>query len=381
MEAPLRVFDRHTDREHWPSRDVRREWLVTNGLGGYAAGTLDGVFSRRYHGLLIAALPNGRMMTLNGLTERIRLPDRSVWYLGAEVLSGVEPEKSLLPSEFRLDRGLPIWRYEVGGFVLEKRLVLPYRQNTVHVMYRLLAGEGTVRLGVRPSVHFRSHDAPVSTPLSPDYKVTLEDRGCEVSASGEPNPLRLRFQGPNAAFTFERKVIKEILYPLEEERGYEFSGEAWSPGYFRTDIALNGVASLVASVDDWAAMLAMESEQAWEVEQRRRDGLLECAPRPAQCGLGQELVLAADAFLVTPGSRLKEAALAHAEGEEAWTVIAGYHWFTDWGRDTMISLEGLALATGRHREARWILRSFARMRGCTIRLTRRCGSSTRSIAM
>src|SRR6266496_5322020 len=112
--------------------EASEEWLVTNGLGGYASGTVSGAFTRRYHGLLIAALPNplGRMMMLNGLSERLRLPDRQVLYTGAGELAGVEHEHTLPVATFRLDRGLPVWRYEVGEFVLEKRLLLPYRQNT-----------------------------------------------------------------------------------------------------------------------------------------------------------------------------------------------------------------------------------------------------------
>jgi len=144
---------------------LREEWLVTNGLGGYASGTVSGAITRRYHGLLIAALPNplGRMMMLNGLSERLRLPGGRVVYTGAEELAGILPEHTLPIAEFRLESGLPVWRYEVDGFVLEKRLLMPYRQNTVHISYRLLAGPGRLRLGLRPAIHFRHHDAPVST--------------------------------------------------------------------------------------------------------------------------------------------------------------------------------------------------------------------------
>src|SRR2546430_9199068 len=98
------------------SREVllSREWLVTNGLGGYASGTVSGAITRRYHGLLIAALPNplGRMMMLNGLSERLRHPDHRVVYTGAEELSAITPENTLPAAQFRLEGGLPIWRYE-----------------------------------------------------------------------------------------------------------------------------------------------------------------------------------------------------------------------------------------------------------------------------
>src|SRR6202140_3745495 len=130
---------------------LREEWLVTNGLGGYASGTVSGAITRRYHGLLIAALPNplGRMMMLNGLSERLRLPDRQAVYTGAEELAGAAPENTLPLGGFSLETGLPVWRYEVEGFVLEKRLLMPYRQNTVHISYRLLAGNGKLRIALR----------------------------------------------------------------------------------------------------------------------------------------------------------------------------------------------------------------------------------------
>jgi len=355
-----RTFNRHTLQEEWPRRDIRREWLATNGLGGYASGTLDGVFTRRYHGLLIATLPIGRTMILNGLAERLRFPDRSIGYLGAEELSGVTSDNVFPVSEFRLENGLPVWVYEIGEYRLEKRLVIPYRQNTVHVIYKLLAGGGALRLGVRPAVNFRSHDAPVSTPLRAGYTVKMVDDQCEISIDPEPPVLRIHFQGTNSAFTFDRKVMGEILYPLEEERGYEASGKTWSPGYYRADLKAGDQACFVASIEAWDVILSMSSEQVLDTENRRRANLLSAAPAAAQSSFGQELVLAADSFLVSPDTRLKDVAVARAGGEEAWTVIAGYHWFTDWGRDTMISLEGLTLATGRHHEARWILHTFAR---------------------
>src|SRR6059058_3966451 len=113
-----------------------REWLVTNGLGGYASGTVGGAVTRRYHGLLIAALPAplGRQMLLNHLSELLRLPDGTTVLFGGEettegslALHGADHLR-----EFRLEAGLPVWRYEVGGIAFEKRVLLPHMQNTVH---------------------------------------------------------------------------------------------------------------------------------------------------------------------------------------------------------------------------------------------------------
>src|SRR5262249_41391624 len=143
--------------------------------------------TRRYHGLLIAALPNpyGRTMLLNGLSERLRMPDHTVVYTGAEELSAAPVESALPVAEFRLEMGLPVWRYEVAGFVLEKRLLLPYGQNTVHITYRLLAGQGKLRLGLRPAVSFRGHDAPVNVHLEQKYVLMVVDDRFEVRSSPE----------------------------------------------------------------------------------------------------------------------------------------------------------------------------------------------------
>jgi predicted glycogen debranching enzyme len=342
---------------------VSREWLVTNGLGGYASGSVSGVCTRRYHGLLVAALPAplGRVMMLNHLVEKLRLPDGTEYRFG-----GIElPDHSLrlegtsFLREFRLETGLPVWRYEVHGYVLEKHLFLPYMQNTVHVLYQLLAGEGTVRLKLKPSMHFRPHDAPVSTPLLKPYTLTVNDENFELSADGSLPVLRMRVRGPRAALTYRSERLPDILYRIEQSRGYEATGGLWSPGHFRMDITRDQSAVLTASTENWPTINALTPEEGLDAERRRVKRLLDLAPPEGQRDLAAELVVAADQFVITPAGRTEEAARARAGGDEVRTVIAGYYWFTDWGRDTMISLEGLGLSTGRYREAGYILRTFA----------------------
>ena len=147
MPLPLRKLRRADLRVTDGDPHLNEEWLVTNGLGGYASGTVAGPLTRRYHGLLIAALPNplGRTMTLNALSERIRLPNRDVYFTGPNELVGVDPPGTLAPREFSLEGGLPVWRYEIGGFTLEKRILMVYRQNTVHVKYKLVTGPAPIR--------------------------------------------------------------------------------------------------------------------------------------------------------------------------------------------------------------------------------------------
>src|SRR5687767_11991513 len=163
---------------------LTREWLVANGLGGYASGTVGGAVTRRYHGLLIAALPAplGRIVMLSHLWERVRLPDRTIVVLSGEEILGAQPQLPGAPYlvEFRLEAGMPVWRYDVAGNIIEKRLLLPHRQNTVHVTYRLLSGRDSVRLTLRPSVNFRGHEEPVSEPLGGACTLTSTDDRYEL---------------------------------------------------------------------------------------------------------------------------------------------------------------------------------------------------------
>jgi predicted glycogen debranching enzyme len=339
----------------------RREWLVTNGLGGYASSTVAGVVTRRYHGMLVASLPAplGRMVMLNHLLERVRLSDRRVVWLGDEdeVAGGNAADRTEHLKEFRLELGLPVWTYEIDGLTIEKRVLMPHGQNTTHVTYRLLGGDGPVRLTLRPSVHFRGYEAPVNAASSLSYVVTGMKHRYEVSGGSELPPLRLRLHGSGAALTLDEVGSAHVPYAMEKLRGYESVGSLCSPGYFRADLHPGHAVTLIASTEAWEAIEALTPEQAADAEQSRRRRLLDIAG-PMKDRLANELVLGADQFIITPAGRVEEAARAKAAGEEVRTVIAGYHWFTDWGRDTMISLEGLTLSTHRHREAGYILRTF-----------------------
>ncbi|HEV3165161.1 MAG TPA: amylo-alpha-1,6-glucosidase [Isosphaeraceae bacterium] len=360
------ILNRITWKESDPGRLeslLTREWLVTNGLGGYASGTISGAATRRYHGLLIAALPAplGRTMMLNHLSERLELPDGTMAQLTGEERAGspFQWNGAGYLKEFRLEGGLPVWQFEVGQVVLEKRLLVPYRQNTVHISYALRSGEGNARLVIQPSAHFRGHDEPVSLALQAPYMLTAIESRYELSVAGTFPPLRLWLEGQNGAFTLEGKRIPEVLYRVEESRGYESTGDLWSPGYFHVDLSTDHDATLIASAEPWEKIQALKPADAYGAECERRTRLLAAAHPEAHSGPAAELVLAADQFLITPAGRVEDAARAQAAGDEVRTVIAGYHWFTDWGRDTMICLEGLTLTTGRQNEAGYLLRTFA----------------------
>ena len=360
-EQPVRTLAWSADTD--PVELIEREWIVTNGLGGFASGTVAGVTSRRYHGALVAALPAplGRVVMLSHLLEEVRFPDGRVAPLGASETADAEPDASFARylRELRLEAGLPVWTYEIDGHVVEKRVLLVHEQNTAHFTYRLLSGSGTLRLRLRPSVHFRSMERPVSTPLGGPYVLQVVEDRIELSAGPALPPLRMYMYGAEAVFTVEGRTVREIVYRVERERGYEDAGDLWCPGRFATDLAPGGESTFVASTEPWDVVLSLNPRDARWAEGERRRRLLECAPPPARAGFPAELALAADQFIIRPGYRAVDVARARAAGDDVRTVIAGYHWFTDWGRDTMISLEGLTLSTGRPREAGHILRTFA----------------------
>jgi predicted glycogen debranching enzyme len=355
----------------WPPPDATepdalatREWLVTNGLGGYGSGTVAGVITRRYHGVLIAALPApfGRTVMLSRVAEELRFADGRCYEFGGRERTGAAPDAhgTGYLVEFRLEAGLPVWRFDVEGIVIEKRVFLSYMQNTVHVMYELLSGPEHAELRLRPAVNFRAQELPVSEPLAWPYEFRAVGDRSEILLVNSPlPPLRLRWRGAHATFALDAKRIDNVLYPVEESRGYQARGDLWSPGVFQVPLVIGARVTLVASTEAPETMMVLEPGPALQAERRRRERLVAQAMPEAREGIPAELVIAADQFIIAPAGRTGEIARAHAYGDEVRTVIAGYHWFTDWGRDTMISLEGLTLTTGRHTEAGYILRTFA----------------------
>ena len=338
---------------------VQREWLVTNGLGGYASGTLGGAPTRRYHGLLVAALPNpaGRAMMLNYLGEQLRRRDGSRVDLGWAAPT-FSTGATLPLIAFALELGLPVWTFSDGKLTVERRVFLAYRYNTTVIAYRLLAGE-PVRIELRPALQFRGHDDPVSTALPEAYALQAFGPRIEVLAPAPYPSLRLHVDAPRSSFVVEPRQTPDLAYAIEASRGYEARGQLYSPGRFRAELTTTVGVALVASTEEWPTIAILSPGEILAAETERRHRLIASAVPRARTGALAELVLAADQFVFRPVGRRADHVRARAAGDEACSVIAGYHWFTDWGRDTMISLEGLTLITGRFAEAGAILRTFA----------------------
>ena len=348
---------------------VEREWLLTNGLGGYASGTVLGLPTRRYHGLLVGALPAplGRTLMLAELSGHVRLADGAEIRLGGqESIDRIEPYGADWLAEFRLDWGLPVWTYDMLGTVLERRVVMPHQQNTVAVRYRLIEGQGPIDLELQPLLNFRSHDDAVDAAFVEDYTLQRLRGGWEIARAGFEPRLRVRAEGDDVTFHEKHETIPELRYRIEAARGYDAVGRLFSPGTLRLRMEPGQEVFVLASTESWDALGDSAFEPMLQSELRRRARLITLAHPSLREAPAAELLLAADGFVIV-SPRAADAARAHAEGQEARSIVAGYHWFTDWGRDTMISLEGLTLVTGRKREAGQILRTFGRhMRGGLI---------------
>jgi predicted glycogen debranching enzyme len=330
-----------------------REWMVTNGLGGYAAGTLSGVPTRRSHGLLIASLPAplGRTSMLTQLLASLRFDD-------GETVSLL----SLPPHEIRLVNGRPYWRWAYRDAVLEVSVVMPYRQNTTFISYRLLPASPSVVLILEPAFDFRPHEGPVAG--GPDgYSTSDDPQGVELrSPDDRYPPLRLALRSDAGAgplrFANPPRTL-DLAYALERSRGYDSVGRLYTRGAVDVPLRAGDEVTLVASTEPWERIEALATAEARALDDSRRLHLIREAHPALHTGIGAELVLAADQFIITPHMRPRDETRLDAEGDAACTIIAGYPWFTDWGRDTMISLEGLTLVTGRHKAARDILHTFA----------------------
>jgi predicted glycogen debranching enzyme len=316
---------------------ARREWLETNGLGGFASSTIHGMNTRRYHGLLTAALnpPVGRHVLL-AKVEEVLIAGGNRYELSVNRYPGtIHPHGHQFLKEFRLDP-FPVFTYEAGGVALEKRVFMVHGENTTVVEYEVLSGDRGCRLELRPLLAYRDYHstAHANASLNPAFE---EMDGMVRLAPYDGIPaLFLAHNGD--AVEASGYWYYRFEYSIEKERGLDYEEDLFQP--LVMTFTLIRPAVVIASVKQRDAEDAVLLRQA---EIARRKMIKEKAPRDT--AIVRKLTLAADQFIVTRG-RLK-------------TVVAGYPWFSDWGRDTMIALPGLTLVTGRHGVARDILLGFA----------------------
>ena len=331
----------------------RREWLCTNGIGGFASGTVAGTLTRRYHGLLVAALqpPLGRTLLVAKADETV-LYDGATRPLGANRWAGgvVDPHGYREIERFTLDGTTPVWTYAIADALVEKRVWMEQGANTTYVRYRALRARGHVALQLKVLVNYR------------DYHGTTRGDGWQMHVAPVPNGLSVvAFEG---AYPFvilsdgadaqpEHTWYRSFELPAERERGLDATEDHLHAGTFDVSLEPGGALTVVLSTESTPSL---DGERAWRRRVRHEAQLIAAwkrgrpETRKAPDWISQ-LVLAANQFVVRRPL---------AEDRDGMTVIAGYHWFGDWGRDTMIALPGLTLATGRAEVARRILTTFAR---------------------
>ena len=341
---------------------LRREWLVTNGLGGYASGTLAGVNTRRYHGLLVAALtpPVERTVLVGGLREWATYNGQRYPLSTHEYGDGtIDPHGYRHLQSFRLQGTLPVWTFALGNALLERRVWMVYGANTTYVMYRLLRGTDELTLEITPLVTYRDfHSLNSGQGWRPGVEAL--SNGAVIRAWDGARPFQLL--ADNGHFAPGGDWYWNFRHREEAARGLDDRSDLYAPGNF-TVILLPGASyALVLTTKTQAEM---NSSIALATEEERQLRLLCRANAESAHPVVQQLTLAADQFIVerwfSSASKATEDEAKDAGQKEYVykTVIAGYPWFNDWGRDTMISLPGLTLATGRSEDAAAILSTFA----------------------
>ena len=282
---------------------AEREWLITNGLGGYASGTLLGAITRRYHGLLIAALPAplGRVMMLNQLTEYLELPDGRQIELSSGLGFNESSESPGFASlaEFRLEDGVPVWRYQIGGIVIEKKIFMVHGRNTTVISYDLLEGDERVRVKLCPHVQFRPHENFVDKALE-DYTLRTARRGFEICTAAAYPPLRLLVHGREWGFSGGDSKIDKVFFRAEQQRGYEAFGELCSFGWFEAEVCRDEPMTVIASTEPWESITEMTPQESYAEELSRRQRLASRAGIEEGTSIKAELVLAADQFVIAP---------------------------------------------------------------------------------
>ncbi|MBI3241846.1 MAG: glycogen debranching enzyme N-terminal domain-containing protein [Chloroflexi bacterium] len=349
------------------STAARKEWLVTNGLGGFASGTVGGVLTRRYHGLLIAAInpPLGRTLLVAKLDEAASYGGND-YPLFANRWAGdvVNPEGHRNLERFHLEGTTPVWTFALADALLEKRIWMEQGANTTYIQYRLRRAGGPLTLAAKVLVNYRDYHGATQ---GGDWQmlITSVPHGLRVIAYDGATPFYLLSDRAGVAQSHD--WYKNFSLSAEKSRGFDGLEDHLCIGEFRATLQPGETLTFVASVearpsldsaaayarrrDYEQALLPNDSDLAENLSLGTEPTIAAISSLPPRPLAPPQLYLAADQFIVSR---------ATPDDQNGKTIIAGYPWFGDWGRDTMISLPGLALSTGRFKIARSILRTFAR---------------------
>jgi predicted glycogen debranching enzyme len=333
----------------------RREWIVTNGLGGFASGTIAGTLTRRYHGVLFAARtpPVGRVLLCPKIDAKIRY-DGATYQLAADRWRGgtIAPRGYTLLTSFRLEGRIPVWTFTCGDAVVERRIWMEHDANRSYVSHTVVRARAPVTVTLRAFANYRDLHAATH---AGDWKMQVSARpDGAVRVVPFAGAATIVFRADRGTATAEHVWYRDFDYPAERERGLDDAEDHLRVATFEAVLAERESMTLAVADHEFGPIDARAALK----RARGRDGALLARWRSAQNDLAEHapawverLVLAADQFVVRRPI---------ASDPEARSVIAGYPWFGDWGRDTAIALPGLTLATGRHDVAQHVVRTFAR---------------------
>jgi len=325
-----------------------REWLVTNGIGGYASGTISGALTRRYHGLLIAAFkpPLDRKLLLTKLDETVHYDGEAFDLFSNRWVNSVDPHGYRLIQNFFLDGTTPVWNFAFGDALLEKRVWMQQAANTTYIRYRLVRGLYPIQLTVKALVNYRDYHG--ETQFGESMHVDSVEHGVQIVDRDGAVPFYLF--SDKAEVQTRNEWYLDFSLAVEQHRGFRGFEDHFFAAEFHVTLQPGESAMIIASTEQ---DVNLNSDSALE-EQKNHESLLLAQANGGFDGAlvaVRHLLLAADQFIVKRRT---------AEQEEGHSIIAGYPWFGDWGRDTMISLTGLTISTGRTYVAQSILRTFAR---------------------
>lgn len=327
-------FETYGELQPW----VGREWLQTNGTGAFSSSTVIGCNTRRYHGLLVGATlpPVGRIVALSRINESIHRDGQTIELGISQFRDALLPRGERFLRNFNHDI-TTTWQYEADGIELTKELMLCWGRNVCGIRYTINPGPaGPCELRLQPFVALRDFHALLRN--DPSIDVRAQTSGCIARRYG--NELFMHCEGMN--FIEHRDWWYNFTYPVESERGQDDSEDLFTPGHFMVNVESTTTFTFWAGLEpvekmDWSAQEAMRSENIKGQN----------APTLTQ----RRLLRAAGDFIV---ARRTE------DGTAGATILAGYPWFSDWGRDTMISLPGLLLSARRHHAAGQVLVLFAK---------------------
>ncbi len=333
---------------------LRREWLVTNGIGGYAMGSLAGTRTRRYHSLLTASIkpPTRRTLLVANLDAWVEIDGRRSPLVTHEWAAGVVlPDGYRHLESFHLDGSIPVFVWGLGDVRIVQRIWMAHGKNTTYVTYTYVRGTSNVSMVLKPLCTCRDHHKLTKGGYHTDvddYPSPWAD-GQAITVQAGPDALQ-----PFHILTNTGSIVPDSEWwwsfhlALEKRRGLDNQEDLFAAATITADLGLGNTLAVVFSTehDDpppWHDALLAE-------QQRQRDLLAQAELDDATPGWVRQLVLAADQFIVT----------REIDGQPGKSILAGYPWFSDWGRDTMIALPGLTLATGRRDDGAAILQTYAK---------------------